>query len=333
SYSPYDSRFMQRCAPYQFQYPMRVDDEFANIGEWTCNRLAGRLAQWAGNSDATALSTQKRKFGVLLEPFTDDDPVLRRAALDPIVSRLHACGSDVATKDAIINPVTGEFDAPSAQNAMLQLKNDGVTTVLCMCNFFSFGTLQRAALSNVYTPEWISSTFGLMDVNSSFVLSAGPSSELQHTFGVTFQPRMVNPLLNPYNVALQEGDPTQAPDTATTGEAKLEVYRALLLLASGIQMAGPHLTVQSFGEGLRRTTFPNPITATHAGFVGFEGSGDSMTKDAAEWWYSTNDKGPFTDSGGHPGTVCYLGGGRRYSLGSWPTGNAPFFTGPCDSGA
>ena len=339
SYSPYDSAFLNRCAGYLYQYPMVVDEEFANLGEWMCNRLVGGTAEYAGSTPDSEtppknLNTLRRKFGILLEPFTDDDPVLRRSALRPMVSRLHACGVDVPDKDAIINPVSGEFDPSTAQNAMLQLKNDNVTSVICMCDFFSFGTLQRAADSSAYQPEWITSTFGLNDINSSFILGAGPGDQMRHTFGLTFQPRMVNPLLNPYNVALQEGDPSQSPDTATTGEAKLEVYRALLLLASGIQMAGPHLTVTSFRDGLRGTHFPNPITSLNAGAVGLQPDGYSLTDDGAEWWYSTQDRGPFTDSAAHDGTVCYIDKGRRHKLGNWPRGRAPFFVpGTCDSGA
>jgi hypothetical protein len=316
---------------------MEVDEEFANVGEWVCARLAGKNARWAGGTDASTppkpLTSLPRKFGILLEPFTDSDPVNRPEALAPMLSRLHACGIDIPARDVIVNPVSGIFDPSTAQNAMLQIRNDNVTSVICMCNFFSFGTLQRAAEASAYQPEWITSTFGLNDVNSSFTLGAGPNSQMQHTLGVTFQPRMVNPLLNPYNVAVQEGDPSVTPDTASTGEAKLEVYRALLVLASGIQMAGPNLTVESFRDGLRGTVFPNPITQTHAGAVGFRPDGYSMTKDGAEWYYDVNARGPFADSGAKPGTVCYLDGGARYELGGWPVGDAPFFGPTCDSGA
>lgn len=216
---------------------------------------------------------------------------------------------------------------------MLRLKDSNVTSVFCMCNFFSFGTLQRAAEASAYQPEWITSTFGLNDINSSFILGAGPSSQLSRTFGLTFQPRMTNPLENPYNMALQEGDPTQAPDTATTGTGKLEVYRALLLLASGFQMAGPRLTVETFRDGLRKTVFPNPVTPLMAGAVDVRPDGYSLTADAAEWFYSTTARGPYTDSAARPGTVCYLDKGRRRTLGTWPRGEAPFFTTACDSGA
>ncbi|HVT20328.1 MAG TPA: hypothetical protein VHE57_02915 [Mycobacteriales bacterium] len=335
SYAPFDSKFMDRCAPYVWQYPMLADDEFANLGEWACNRLAGRIASYGGTSSVKLggkpLDKLPRKFGILLEPFTDDDPMDRPGALDPITSRLKACGAQIASRDAIVNPVSGEFDPATAQNAILQLKNDGVTSIFCLCNFYSFGTLGRAAAASAYTPEWISSTIGLNDVDSSFILGADLGTQLQHTFGITFQPRIVPPLENPYNIALQEGDPSQAPDTTVLVEGEEEVYRALLLIASGVQMAGPHLTPQSFAAGLEKTRFPNPITSTHAGAVGFHDNGYSMTDDGAEWWYDVNAVGPFSDSASHRGTVCYLSGGRRYTLGNWPRGPAPFFKGRCDS--
>lgn len=337
SYSPYDSKFLNRCAGYQYQYSMEADEEFANIGEWACNRLVGKLAQWSTGLDGSrppkALANQTRKFGVLLEPFTEDDPVARPESLNPILSRLRACGAPVDNSAVIINPVNGLFDPATSQNAMLQLKTQGITSVICMCNFFSFASLQRGATTSGYHPEWITSTFGINDVNSSFTLAVAPPDQMKHTFGVTFNPRIVKPLLNPYNVAVQEGDPSIAPDQTASVEASLEVYRALLVLASGIQMAGPKLTPETFRDGLRNTVFPNPITITRAGFVGFRPNGYSMTKDGAEWFWSPNARSPFTDGAARAGSVCYLDGGKRYELGGWPKGDAPFFTDPCDSGA
>jgi hypothetical protein len=337
SYSPYDAEFLNRCPGYEYQYPMVADEEFANLGEWACNRLAGRTARWSEGNDGSTpgkpLSSLKRKFGVVLEPFTDTDTVAKKAKLQPLLARLRACGAAVADGDVKINAVTGDFDPATASNAVLQLKRSGVTSIFCLCNFFSFGTVQRAAETNSYRPEWISSTFGLADVNSSFILAAGPTAQMRHTFGITFQPRMVQPLTNPYNVAVQEGDPSVAPDTTSTGEAFLEVYRGLLLLASGIQMAGPNLNPTTFRDGLRNTVFPNPITSLHAGAVDVRPDGYSLTSDGAEWWYDPDSPGPFTDSAAKPGTVCYVNGGNRHTLGSWPRGEAPFFNNHCDSGA
>jgi hypothetical protein len=335
SYSPYDKKFLERCKDYQYQYPMEVDEQLANIGEWMCARVTGRNALYAGGNDSSTpgrpLTSLPRKLGVFLEPFTDPDPVNRRDVLNPLVDRVRACGGDLQERDIIVNPVMGEFDPATAQNAVLQLRNDNVTSIVCMCNFFSFGTLARAAQGSNYEPEWITGTFGLNDVNSSFTLSGAPSTQLQHMFGVTFHPKMLNPLKNPYTVAVQEGDPSVNPDTASTVEARLEDYRALLLIASGIQMAGPKLTVESFRDGLRKTVFPNPKTPAFAGDVDFRPDGYSMTADGAEWWYSINDTGVFSDSAAG-GTVCYIDHGERRKLGRWPKGDAPFFQGPCDSG-
>lgn len=164
-------------------------------------------------------------------------------------------------------------------------------------------------------------------------MAQGPADQMANTFGLTFHPRQINPLLEPFNQALQEGDRTQAPVTATTVEARLEVYRALLVLASGIQMAGPNLTPQTFRDGLRKAAFPNPLTETRAGAVDFASNGFSMTADGAEWYWSNTDIGPYYDSKNRPGTICYVDGGRRHALGSWPKGGDPFFTGKCDSGA
>jgi hypothetical protein len=341
SYSPYDKKFLDRCPGLQFQYPMVVDEQFANLGEWMCKRLVGRKATWADGNDGSTpprpLNGLTRELGIILEPFTNEDPVARKDVLTPMLSRLRACGAGVEDRNVLVNPVygqgSGNFDPASAQNAMIRLKANNVTSVVCMCNFFSYGTLARAAEGSAYSPEWISGTFGLNDVTSSFILSGAPDSQLENTFGVTFHPRIINPLLNPYNVAVQEGDPSAVRDTATTGEAKLEVYRALLLIASGVQMAGPHLTPATFRDGLRNARFPNPFHVTMAGAVDVRPDGYSLTADGAEWFYSTTAYGPFADSRAKAGAVCYLNGGRRYRLGAWPRGNAPFFSGSCDSGA
>jgi hypothetical protein len=70
------------------------------------------------------------------------------------------------------------------------------------------------------------------------------------------------------------------------------------------------------------------------GAVDVRPGGYSLTSDGAEWWYSTTDRGPFSDSGSHPGTACYIDHGARRTLGAWPRGDAPFFVaGTCDSGA
>jgi hypothetical protein len=337
SWEPYDSTFINRCAPYFYNYPMVSQGMFGQLGEWACARLAGRPATWA---DDVPLRNATRKFGVFLAPYTNDDPVARRSALAPLLDELRRCGAAVPDSQVIINPVVENSSAPgqavdpaSANNAVVQMKQANVSSIFCLCGTFPFGALARAASTNGYHPEWLASTFGNLDQVVIQELAGAPADQTRNIFGLTFTPRQINPLLEPYNAALQEGDPSIAAMTASTDYSNMtQVYRPLLLLASGLQMAGPHLTPQTFRDGLRRAVFPNPVTAIHAGAVEVERDGYTFTHDAAEWWWDNAARGPYSDDSAQAkGAICYLGGGaRRRDV--WPHATPAFFAASCDSG-
>ena len=341
SWQPFDTSYINRCAPYLYNYPMVSQDIFARVGDWSCAQLVGRKARWAGDSAAPAgggATNTNRNFGIFLAPYVSDDPVARRDALDGLVDRLRQCGANVPESQIIINPV-GEtspglaVDPASANNAIIQMKQAKVSSIICLCGTFPFGALARAASSNDYRPEWIGSTFGGLDQVVILELAAAPAEQLQRLFGLTFAPRQINPLLEPYNAAFQEGDPAMGPKTASTDYSNFtQVYRPLLMLVSGLQMAGPNLTPQTFLEGLRKTKFPNPITSTHAGAVGVPPDGYTFTADAAQWWWSNTAKGPYSDDAAGKGAICYLDGGARYDLGTWPQAEPSYFAGECDAG-
>jgi len=337
SWEPYDTSYMHQCAPYFYNYPMVSQEMFGQLGEWSCARLVGRNATWAGDAP---LKSVKRNFGVFLAPYTADDPVARRSALAPLVDELRRCGAAVPEKQIIINPVVENPSAPgqavdpaSANNAIIQMKQAGVSTLFCLCGTFPFGALARAASTNDYHPEWIGSTFGNLDQVVIQELAAAPKDQTRDLFGLTFTPRQINPLLEPFNAALQEGDPTLGAQTKSTDYSNMtQVYRPLLLLASGLQMAGPHLTPESFRDGLRRAQFPNPSTAIHAGAVDVPQDGYAFTRDAAEWWWDNSARGPYSDDSAQAkGAICYLDGGAR-RRDEWPHQAPAYFASTCDSG-
>jgi hypothetical protein len=341
SWQPFDASYLSRCSPYLFNYPMAAQEIFAGVGDWSCAQLVGRNAQWAGASATPTgpdLSTTERKFGVFLAPYTSDDPVARRDVLDGLVDRLRQCGAAVPESQILINPVGQtspgiSADPASANNAVLQMKQAGVTSIICLCATFPFGALARAASSNDYRPEWIGSTFGGLDQVVILELAAAPADQLQRLFGLTFAPRQIDPLLEPYNAAFQEGDPALGPKTASTDYSNFtQVYRPLLMLVSGLQMAGPKLTPQTFLDGLRSTRFPNPLTAINAGAVGVPQDGHTFTDDAAQWWWSNTAQGPYTDDAAGKGAICYVNGGARHRMGTWERVDPDFFTDTCDAG-
>jgi hypothetical protein len=220
---------------------------------------------------------------------------------------------------------------------MTQYKADGVTSVFCLCA--SEGdTLYDGYADNLqYFPEWFTANYlgGQSTTNEFQVWTADQRSS---AFGITAVPREVKWQDNPVSWALTEGNPNMDWSTWDSygnlnaiGGAE-EEYRGLLLLASGIQMAGPDLTPQNFAARLQATVFPNPDTPTKEGRVGFGPGGFSMTQDAAEFYFSNTATSTVPQTSG---SVCYIDGGARRDLSSWPKGGDPFFpaTGNCDSGA
>jgi hypothetical protein len=341
SYTPFNTSYMQTCRPYLYQYTMASELMFDQMGEWACARLVGRPARFgAGTTSAGGqLAATKRKFGIFLAPFYHDDPVARQSALKRMTDRLKACGAEVPADRIIINPVTEtndgqSLDPVSANNAISQMRRADVTSIFCFCGVFPFGALTRAAASNSFQPEWLASTYGILDDYNGLLLGAAPSGQLAHMFGVSFLPRHVDPLLEPYNVGIQEGDPAVAARTSNGDFTNFtQLYRPLLLLAAGIQMAGPRLTPQTFQAGLLKTVFPNPVTTLNAGDVGLESEGYSLTRDGTEFWYSTSARGPYSDDdAAGKGAICYLDGGRRHRPGTWARKELTTF-GTCDSGA
>jgi len=321
--------------PYLWSYPMAADGMFANLGEWGCKRLAGGNAAHAG----AELTMQKRKFGVILRPKHDD----MKFSLDPLIGELDQCGAHpalVVPYPAYSAPSGGGSQTdqkPAEADIAFKMREAGVTTIFCLCEYLYEKQLWASASEQGYHPEWIGSSFGAMDSDFDVKNPIVPQAPEQtaHLFGLTFTPRQVGLASQPFWWAAREGDPAIGqPGSFADFWMWVEVYRSLLLIASGIQMAGPHLTPLTFQDALQRAQFPNPDSPLMAGKVGFNGGSNAMTVDGAEWWWSNSETSPYgTSDGFSQGTVCYVNGGARHSIGTWLSGGDPFFTGHCDAGA
>ena len=315
-----DEAGLAAASPHLWSYVMSEDRIFANLGEWACGRLAGRNAEYGGPE----VQEREREFGVMvLNQNRDADP-----SLEPLFTELERCGAQPA-----YTSMQPAFEAIDTE--LLRMQEEGVTSIICICNYFSTkgwgtGPWPRAT-DQGYFPEWILSTWGGWDSDNNFKLHGSHPEQSQHAFGVVFTPRQVTLDQEPFWWALREGNTAAS---APPGESYLwwerELYRSLLVLTSGIQMAGPELTPDTFSEALHRTVFPNPDHPNVAGDVGFRPRNHSMTADGAEFWWSNTARSP--QGGTTAGSICYLNGGARHTKGSWPKGDAPFFEEPCDSG-
>lgn len=335
-YLPRATSYMRQCPDYLYEYVMDFNTESANLGQWACARLRDGEAVHAGGSDSEVpprpMTSLQRKFGIIYQPVYQDET----GGWQPLRDELTTCGITVADKDVLVDPVvdstaSGFPENPSqANNAILQMRQDNVTSIFCLCNAWTFGAFTRASDNQNYEPEWLVDSYGELDSAAGLQdIAQGSSSQLEHTFGITFKPRDIPIQEEPYYQAMREVDPAASPKPdAVHVELDQEVYRDLLVLMSAFQMAGPHLTPQTAAAGLARSVFPNPETPLMAGHVGFAGYTYSMTVDGAEFWYGVGAQSPYP---GSSGALCYVDDGLRHPFGQWPRGGDPYFKLPCDS--
>lgn len=320
----YSESMMRERRPYVWGYPMANDRMFGSIGEWICARLAGKKAAHAG----PLLAARDRVYGLVFQVTAGAG---NPAGTAPLERSLDACGVKIAARARYSGGVD-TLDPAKAAGSTDAMRSAGVTTIICLCDSAVMGGMGRAATVQGYFPEWLMSTYIQQDI-SYVVRTFAPPEQLEHAFGLTFLPREVRPEDHPSWRAAKEIDPSG--DQYTGDPVKLTewdiAYRGILLLASGIQLAGPKLTPQAFEEGMSEAAFPNPADRSMPGAVGFADRDHTMTNDAAEFWWSNQASDPYKRQ---PGAFCYVAGGVRHEPGSWPRNVPdPFFTGPCDSGA
>jgi hypothetical protein len=192
-----------------------------------------------------------------------------------------------------------------------------------------------AASNQSYFPEWVVSSY--MDMDISWAGHLAPAQEAQHFFGLSFFNKDLPADQQPVSWALKEVDPSWTWEPGSADQyrdptsAQWYLYDDLLLLASGIQMAGPDLTPQAFQAGLFRTSFPNPGCGGppyYQACVGFPDVHHMYQDAAAIWWDPTQSSyGSRFDQAG--GAYCYAALGARHPAGTWPAERVPLFTGPC----
>lgn len=302
-----------RRHPHQWSYVPSMDLSGPNLAEFTCKQLKGKKARWAGSDQAD----KDRSFALVVveyqEGFTDigDTQQLLRSG----------CGIDT---EIYTMRYKGD-DGQASQNLVLDLKAEGYTTILCFCHIWPLCMgVFYAANQHQYHPEWVFASFPFIDHGTN--TKACLRDQMSHMFGISAFSKWQSSDDSPVTWAIKEVDPSFSwPVEGQAQEWMLRRYTSLLMLASGIQLAGPNLTPETFASGLQRARFPNPETRYMAARAGFRGD-HSMNDDYAPVWWGADRNSVW---GAGPGAWCYVDGGKRYSLGGWPTQQLALFEGPC----
>lgn len=304
-------------AGYEWAYEPSLDKLEANLAGWACASLAGQPPVHAGQPyyPGTPLTPPApRVFGVVQQTY-DNVPV----DISALLQGLSVCG---------IHPPVVQADATSASNndtaeqgELSKLQSEHVSSVICACYEYITSHLQENAEQIGYQPEWLilGTISETRDTNAG---GTNPYYEINHTFGLDGDNKSLPISEEPWFWAVKAEDPNASASSynqASTGDPQLfpKLYHSLLLLASGIQLAGPDLTPANFTRGLMDAQFPNPGAGGppyYQGTVGFGPGDHTMIQDETAGWYDESQPSNYT---GTNGALCYVDSGRRRSLGDW----------------
>jgi hypothetical protein len=308
-----DQAHLAAHAPYMWNYMPTPDIVERNLVDVVCKQLAGKPPSHAG---APTSAKPTRVFGILRGV---------RAGVPAYDYSILQNGIQACTGTA---PVYKEYESSSnntgtdVATALQAMSFAGVTSIACLCPTEEWEQwVSTGADGQDYYPEWLVSNLGDMDGNESLFL--GRQDQASHTIGVRSLNKELPPLDTPYVWAIHYESPSNPKPPYNNRNSAWDdyVYHDLLLLASGIQMAGPKLTPQTFSEALHAVQFPNPGCdgpPSYQACVGFPGESHTMQQSFTEIWYDLRQGNPDINTN-QPGAYCYVDRGLRHSLGSWPS--------------
>lgn len=292
---------IKAMSPYYWSYEPGIETVLRHTAALAC-ALHGRPARH-GSADVQG---RTRKFAVVFERMSDNSI----PPLDVLDEGLARCSARADRYEV----------APGVdRNARAQaLKDAGVTTVIMVALAGTVTGEMEGHRYRAYEPELLLSGYARGQHEAQFQLYGDPA-RTSHMFGVAPFNKL-NPLGDePAAWAESEGAPDEQTNS-THGDEFYTWYHALLVLASGIQMAGPHLTPTTFAEGLATAKFPNPGAGAAPYWqarVGFGPNDYSMVDDVtAVWWSETapSYRGTRPTAG-----WCYVDRGARLaSPTQWP---------------
>lgn len=298
--SPYLSRDWHNVRhPYSWSIATDGTIVAEAAAQLAVNTLRHKKARWAGG----ALTEQDRYYAGL-SPENDWYQVSHDRAIDILERNGMDPGIKINYK-LDINSMSNQ-----AANVIAKMKSEGVTTALCGCDPIFPVFLTSKAKEQNYFPEWVVLGTALTDWDVAAQLYNG--EVWKHAFGISSlgQPRPIRAGLG-YSVY------KSARDDEPAFAAEL-LYGTLVMIASGIQMAGPNLNPDTFAQGLLAW----PGGSGPYGTWGFtEGNHTPTTDYRVIYW--NNDKISIVNS--QPGAYETAYDKARFPVDALPTGDLQVF--------
>jgi hypothetical protein len=305
------NNYFAERSPYIWGSQMDSTKVFLLLAEYIGKRLAGDKARHAGSDE---LRASDRKFGLI---YLDDNENAFRPGVVSFEEELAKYGVTLTDK------VAYEFDLDRSQEQartiMSRFKDRGVTSILFNGDFLTPIFLTREATRQNYFPEWVLSGGTLVD--TIFVgrhLYDPP--QWRNAFGFSqLWPRPPQEITEPFFQHVWWAG--YEPEASNVYEI---IYQPILILFTGLHMAGPNLTPATFRDGL--FSYPpggvGAITQVQRSFGnhGYWPFTDYTGFDSVvEVWWDPEAYGEAEQGDEGYGMWQFMDGGRRYTPGQWPS--------------
>jgi len=289
--APYvsDEYFVER-RPYAWSIAPSCTLVSKAATEYANKLLFGRPAVEAGGE----LRGRIRKIAIV----TPDNPEYQRCA-DAGVAVVQAAGNDVLRLSYSLDLATMPNQAASI---IARLKSEGITSVGCGCDPMLPVFLTGKATEQDYHPEWL--VMGTALTDSDFAGQLYDQDQWAHAFGAS---ALGDQLPLDANLAFKAYTSVRADRPASSAEL---LYFQLYQLAIGVQMAGPHLTPETFEAGM----FNYPEHTGEGGTWKFAPGKYTPQMDARQIHWDPNKISVLDNQPG-----AYVVGEKRYRLGEVPT--------------
>jgi hypothetical protein len=302
------TKFYLDHAPYAWGVQMNEDQAFVQVAEYIGKRLSGRKARWAGTA---VMQQQRRLFGLV---YTDNEQQTSKSAVDTFARELAKYGASLVDR-VQISPETTEAQE-QARPIIQRFKERGITSVVYNGGPLVPIFLTQEATRQQYFPEWVLMGGNLVD--TTFFGRTYDQTQWSHAFGIS-QLWVRPPKQRTEPWYQHEWQHCRTP----TAVAEYEIiYQPQLIFYTGVHLAGPVLTPQTFRDGLFK--FPPPpvgVSSIHRSFGrhgiwGFDDYG--AFDDTTEVWWDSDEIGQDEIEKTGRGMYRYVSGGKRYLPGSWP---------------
>jgi Periplasmic binding protein len=263
-------------------------------------RLFGRTADHAGDD----LADQERTLAVIAP-----NNLEYQQCVDTFEAQIGAAGNEVALRlSYTLDPAQLKTQAASL---MAKLKDEGTTSVSCACDPVMQMYLGQEATAIGYYPEWLIAGVGFIDWDlGGQIISKNAPDQWVRAFGGSPSAAPPPPERSVAHAAyrsVRDGEPSLLVQ---------DLFHQLLLLALGIQMAGPNLTPETFETGL----FSWPGGTGQAGAWDFGPGHYTPITDIREIWWD-----PVTVSAFNGEAGTYRDNGQRYVQQDVPEGEPEVF--------